>query len=387
MEAALCPQQWGVKEIIRKCRQQLRKNPCAWGQLKSGRTIQRDEHPVGQAFQASEKHPVGWEGMEGKRLPLAVGWKLQDLLHGATMSGWQWMGAMVGQRQPGQGSWQRPIRLSASQDKKLVPLLRQVEGIQPKYLTLVVAKRRKHLHGTSSRRIKKVIISFFFLKFIFSMHSSARKYAYGSLGLDCFLFPFLHGRAYLRMNSPCGTWSGWVEIGTVLVWAATHTVVSFFKYGFLVLENNQCCSPACAVVDCWRSDSFAEVHTGCCELRGFYDFGVLTSTGQVLGYSLPAELRLCTFWDMPASPVSPSPWEQAPARLAAVGGRSWNFLIENSSEFNHQPSPLPSASAAMFPSSGVWVRDGYGTGSWCGDLWCLSSAWAALPQSQLRHVA
>lgn len=54
---------------------------------------------MGQAFQASEKHPVGWEG---KRLPLAVGWRLQELLHGATVSGWQWMGAMVRQGQPGQ---------------------------------------------------------------------------------------------------------------------------------------------------------------------------------------------------------------------------------------------------------------------------------------------
>lgn len=102
MEKALCPWQGGVKEIIRKCRQQLRKNPCTWGQCKTGRARQRDECPVGQAFQASEKHPEGWEG---KRPPLAVWWRLQDLLHGATMSGWQLMWAMVGQGQPGQGSW------------------------------------------------------------------------------------------------------------------------------------------------------------------------------------------------------------------------------------------------------------------------------------------
>lgn len=123
---------------------------------------------MGQAFQGSEKYPVGWEG---KRLPLAVGWRLQDLLHGATMSGWQWMGATVEQGQPGQGSWQRQIRLTASQDKELMPLLRHVEGIQPKYLSLVVAKGGKHLHKTLLLKENRETNSLLFLSKICFVHA------------------------------------------------------------------------------------------------------------------------------------------------------------------------------------------------------------------------
>lgn len=120
---------------------------------------------MGQAFQASEKHPVGWEG---KRL--AVGWKLQDLPHGSSISGWQWMGAMVEQGQPGQGSWQRQIKLTASQDKDLVPLLRQVESIQTKHLTLVVTKSGKHLHKTPLLKENRKTNSLLFLFKIYFVH-------------------------------------------------------------------------------------------------------------------------------------------------------------------------------------------------------------------------
>lgn len=76
----------------------------------------------------------------------------------------------------------------------------------------------------------------------------------------------------------------------------------------------------------------------------FYGFGILTATKQVLGSSLPAGLGLCTFWAMPASPVCLSTQGQTPARCAVFGGGSWSFQPEISSEFNHQPFPLPSAS-------------------------------------------
>lgn len=52
---------------------------------------------------------------------------------------------------------------------------------------------------------------------------------------------------------------------------------------------------------------------------------------------------------MPASSVCPSAGEQAPVRLAVVRRKSRSFLTENSSEFNHQPSPLPSASWCHVP--------------------------------------
>lgn len=87
------------------------------------------------------------------------------------MSGWQWMGAMVEQGQPGQGSWYRQIRLAASQDKDLVPLLWQVDGIQPKYLTLVVAKSGKHLHKTLLLKENRKTNSLLFLSKMYFVHA------------------------------------------------------------------------------------------------------------------------------------------------------------------------------------------------------------------------
>lgn len=80
-------------------------------------------------------------------------------------------GAMVGQGQPGQGSWYRQIRLAASQDKDLVPLLWQVEDIQPKYLTLVVAKSGKHLHKTLLLKENRKTNSLLFLFKIYFVHA------------------------------------------------------------------------------------------------------------------------------------------------------------------------------------------------------------------------
>lgn len=149
---------------------------------------------------------------------------------------WLAVGAMVGQGQPGQSSWQRQIRLTANQDNELVPVLRQVEGIQPKYLTLVIAKTGKHLHKTLLlKENRETNFLLFLLK----------------------IFPCIP----LLGNMPMEDW-GWLVFIPLSSWES---------------QNNQLCSPSCAVFDCRRSDcSHGMLWTeGLYGFYVFYGFGIL----------------------------------------------------------------------------------------------------------------
>lgn len=127
----------------------------------------------------------------------------------------------------------------------------------------------------------------------------------------------------------------------------------------MVLENNQLHSQACAVVDCWRSDAFAEAHMECCELRGFYGFGVLTTTEQVLGSSLSRAGALHLLGHASFSCVSQC--IRASPSLSTQEEVSYQKIVLNLNISFLRCHLLPTA---MFPSSGMRVRDGYWEPVW-----------------------
>lgn len=107
-----------------------------------------------------------------------------------------------------------------------------------------------------------------------------------------------------------------------------------------------------------------EAHMECCELRGFYGFGVLTTTEHVLGSSLSrvGALHLlghasfsCVSQCIGASP-SLSPQEEV--------GVSYQKIVLNLIISLLHCHLLP---AAMFPSSGVCGGEGW--------MWCWEPMW------------
>lgn len=140
------------KGVTRKGRQQLRENSGALGRCKPARAGRRAGCPAGQAFQAAENHPAGWEGKASALGGVEALGPAPGCQHSWLVSG----GAAAGPGAVGRGSycWWRQGGLPASWGEEPGLLPRQVEDPQPsrlpqpKYLTLVVARSREHFNKT-----------------------------------------------------------------------------------------------------------------------------------------------------------------------------------------------------------------------------------------------
>lgn len=194
---------------------------------------------------------MGWEE---KASPLAMGWRLWDLLCGASTAGWQWMGPWQGRGQPGRGSWWTQVGLSASWDKELVLLPRQAEGPQPsclpqlKYLTLLVVRSGKHFSKTLLlKENRKLPTSHFFKKMIYFVPAfPCQQMCQWEVGCDLLFIPPSPWDSLAQDKQPLWDMAeGWVETGTALVWSAIYTLfLKMWLLGFRKqpsMQPSMCC--------------------------------------------------------------------------------------------------------------------------------------------------